>query len=392
MKLYDTLTNQIKPLAGEDGRVSVYVCGITPYDTTHLGHAFLYVTFDVLIRYLESTGYQVVYTQNVTDIDDDILRKAKELNMFYLDLAERETNRFLSDLRALNVRMPDHYPHATQEIDGMVEIISKLIDKGHAYVRDGNVYFDIDTYEGFGQLSKLSREEMIAIARERGGNPDDPLRDDPLDFLLWQRSAEGEPAWDSPWSKGRPGWHIECSTMSLKYLGASLTIHGGGADLIFPHHECERAQSECYTGISPFVKHWMHVGMLRYQGEKMSKSLGNLVLVDRLLQNYSPDAVRLALISHHYQESWEYQDSMIEEAEKLAQKIRIATSRAPAHDAELQDTYEFDLFRQAMEDNLNTPRAVELLRSLSEEIIQNDDNNKACVLRQIATTLGLTLR
>jgi len=392
MKLYDTLTNQIKPLAGEDGRVSVYVCGITPYDTTHLGHAFLYVTFDVLIRYLESTGYQVIYTQNVTDIDDDILRKAKELNMFYLDLAERETNRFLSDLRALNVRMPDHYPHATQEIDGMVEIISKLIDKGHAYVRDGNVYFDIDTYEGFGQLSKLSREEMIAIARERGGNPDDPLRDDPLDFLLWQRSAEGEPAWDSPWSKGRPGWHIECSTMSLKYLGASLTIHGGGADLIFPHHECERAQSECYTGISPFVKHWMHVGMLRYQGEKMSKSLGNLVLVDRLLQNYSPDAVRLALISHHYQESWEYQDSMIEEAEKLAQKIRIATSRAPAHDAELQDTYEFDLFRQAMEDNLNTPRAVELLRSLSEEIIQNDDNNKACVLRQIATTLGLTLR
>jgi len=392
MKLYDTLTNQIKPLAGEDGRVSVYVCGITPYDTTHLGHAFLYVTFDVLIRYLESTGYQVIYTQNVTDIDDDILRKAKELNMFYLDLAERETNRFLSDLRALNVRMPDHYPHATQEIDGMVEIISKLIDKGHAYVRDGNVYFDIDTYEGFGQLSKLSREEMIAIARERGGNPDDPLRDDPLDFLLWQRSAEGEPAWDSPWSKGRPGWHIECSTMSLKYLGASLTIHGGGADLIFPHHECERAQSECYTGISPFVKHWMHVGMLRYQGEKMSKSLGNLVLVDRLLQNYSPDAVRLVLISHHYQESWEYQDSMIEEAEKLAQKIRIATSRAPAHDAELQDTYEFDLFRQAMEDNLNTPRAVELLRSLSEEIIQNDDNNKACVLRQIATTLGLTLR
>jgi len=392
MKLYDTLTNQIKPLAGEDGRVSVYVCGITPYDTTHLGHAFLYVTFDVLIRYLESTGYQVVYTQNVTDIDDDILRKAKELNMFYLDLAERETNRFLSDLRALNVRMPDHYPHATQEIDGMVEIISKLIDKGHAYVRDGNVYFDIDTYEGFGQLSKLSREEMIAIARERGGNPDDPLRDDPLDFLLWQRSAEGEPAWDSPWSKGRPGWHIECSTMSLKYLGASLTIHGGGADLIFPHHECERAQSECYTGISPFVKHWMHVGMLRYQGEKMSKSLGNLVLVDRLLQNYSPDAVRLVLISHHYQESWEYQDSMIEEAEKLAQKIRIAASRAPAHDAEFQDTYEFDLFRQAMEDNLNTPRAVELLRSLSEEIIQNDDNNKACVLRQIATTLGLTLR
>ncbi len=392
MKLYDTLTNQIKPLAGEDGRVSVYVCGITPYDTTHLGHAFLYITFDVLIRYLESTGYQVIYTQNVTDIDDDILRKAKELNMFYLDLAERETNRFLSDLRALNVRMPDHYPHATQEIDGMVEIISKLIDRGHAYVRNGNVYFDIDTYEGFGQLSKLSREEMIAIARERGGNPDDPLRDDPLDFLLWQRSAEDEPAWDSPWSKGRPGWHIECSTMSLKYLGASLTIHGGGADLIFPHHECERAQSECYTGISPFVKHWVHVGMLRYQGEKMSKSLGNLVLVDKLLQNYSPDAVRLVLISHHYQESWEYQDSMIEEAEKLAQKIRIAASRAPADNTELHDTYEFELFRQAMEDNLNTPKAVELLRSLSEEIIQNDDTNKACVLRQIATTLGLTLR
>ncbi|MBA2363175.1 MAG: cysteine--tRNA ligase, partial [Chloroflexia bacterium] len=323
MRLYDTLSGEAR--AFESGpEVSVYVCGITPYDTTHLGHAFLYVVFDVLMRHLEARGHSVTYTQNVTDIDDDILRKAAELGMDYRELARRETERFQRDLAALNVRPPDHYPRATQEIDRMVDLIRRLVEHGNAYEREGNVYFRLSSYASYGALSKLDRAEMLELAAERGGNPDDPLRDDPLDFQLWQRAAPGEPSWPSPWSDGRPGWHIECSEMALRYLGQPVTIHGGGSDLIFPHHECERAQSESLNPADPFVRYWMHVGMLRYEGEKMSKSLGNLVLVGDLLEQYSPDAIRLALLSHHYRESWEYEHEVLTTAQSWADQLAAA--------------------------------------------------------------------
>ncbi len=393
MQLYNTLSRAVEPF--EPGpEVSVYVCGITPYDTTHLGHAFLYVAFDVLIRHLESKGLPVRYTQNVTDIDDDMLRKAGELGMDYLELGRRETERFVRDMAALNVRSPDHYPRATEEIGRMVEIIEALVAKGHAYEREGNVYYDISSFPSYGALSRANRSEMLDLARERGGNPDDPLRRDPLDFLLWQAAKAGEPSWPSPWGEGRPGWHIECSEMSLHYLGQPVTIHGGGSDLIFPHHESERAQSESYTGEEPFVRYWMHVGMLRYQGDKMSKSLGNLVLVGDLLREHTPDAVRLALLSRHYRDSWEYEDSMIESAQALADRLSAAAelvgSEGPALDVQGME----EAFEQALDDDLDTPAAVAALEQLAGAIEAGaqeglDVSTAQALLREKGSVLGL---
>lgn len=397
MQLYNTLSACVEPFESERD-VSVYVCGITPYDTTHLGHAFLYVLFDVLMRHLTSKGHAVKYTQNVTDIDDDILRKARELGMDYMELGRRETERFQRDLSALNVRPPDHYPRATEEIPQMVDLIATLIKRGHAYERAGNVYFRRSTYSAFGELSKLDRAEMLEIARERGGNPDDPLRDDPLDFLLWQAAAPGEPNWPSPWSPGRPGWHIECSEMALRYLGQPVTIHGGGSDLIFPHHECERAQSEGLNPNEPFVRYWVHVGMLRYQGEKMSKSLGNLVLVSNLLeQGYTPDAIRLALLSHLYRESWEYEDQYIElsqsQSDALSRAAQAQSGSGPAHDP----SERANAFSSALDDDLNTPAAIESLLALADDIEMASRRGSEITaaqdsLRVLGSELGLTLQ
>ncbi len=367
MRLYDTLSGDTRMF--ESGpEVSVYVCGITPYDTTHLGHAFLYVVFDVLMRHLEASGHTVTYTQNVTDIDDDILRKAGELGMDYRELARRETERFQRDLAALNVRSPDHFPRATDEIDRMVDLIGRLIDDGHAYEREGNVYFRISSFSAYGALSKLDRDEMLEIAAERGGNPDDPLRDDPLDFQLWQKAAPGEPSWPSPWSDGRPGWHIECSEMALRYLGQPVTIHGGGSDLIFPHHECERAQSESLDPKHPFVRYWVHVGMLRYEGEKMSKSLGNLVLVGDLLERYSADAIRLALLSRHYRESWEYQVDVLATAQDWADQLAAALELPSGEGQPLDPSLRNTEFAMALDNDLDTPTAIHELLGLAGEI------------------------
>ena len=367
MRLYDTLSGDIC-MFESDPEVSVYVCGITPYDTTHLGHAFLYVVFDVLMRHLEASGHTVTYTQNVTDIDDDILRKAAELGMDYRELARRETERFQRDLAALNVRPPDHYPRATEEIDRMVELIGRLIDDGHAYEREGNVYFRISSYASYGALSKLDRSEMLEIAAERGGNPDDPLRDDSLDFQLWQKAAPGEPSWPSPWSDGRPGWHIECSEMALRYLGQPVTIHGGGSDLIFPHHESERAQSESLDPNHPFVRYWVHVGMLRYEGEKMSKSLGNLVLVDDLLEIYSADAIRLALLSRHYRESWEYELAVLTTAQDWADQLAAALELPSGEGQPLDPSLRNAEFAAALDNDLDTPTAIHELLGLAGEM------------------------
>ncbi|HRA48271.1 MAG TPA: class I tRNA ligase family protein, partial [Thermomicrobiales bacterium] len=261
MNLYNSASRSVEPLTVQDNHIGVYVCGVTPYDTTHAGHAFTFLTFDILVRLLRHQGIAVTYVQNVTDIDDDIIRKAKETGTTWDELGTRETNKFLRDLVALNAIPFDHYLRATETIPEIIALVSDLIEKGHGYEVNGNVYFAVASDPDFGKLSRIPSAEMLAVANERGNNPDDPNKRDPLDFVLWQAMAPGEPFWESPWGKGRPGWHIECSAMSMKALGPVVDIHGGGADLIFPHHECEIAQSESATGHVPFTRYWMHVAM-----------------------------------------------------------------------------------------------------------------------------------
>ncbi|HSL57624.1 MAG TPA: cysteine--tRNA ligase, partial [Acidimicrobiales bacterium] len=291
MRLHDTARQAVVPF--EPGEVvTMYTCGITPYDATHLGHAATYLTYDVLQRRLRDRGHQTRCVRNITDVDDSILGKARELGIHYLDLAAREIARFDSDMEVLRVLPSWSEPRATSAIADIRGFIGMVLDRGHAYQAGGSVYFDISTFERFGQISHLPRATMLEYARERGGNPDDPHKRNPLDFVLWQPSADDEPSWESLWGPGRPGWHIECSALALRELGTTIDLHGGGHDLVFPHHECEAAQSEAATG-EPFVRHWMHQAMVRKDGEKMSKSLGNLVFVSDLRQRWDPRAIRL---------------------------------------------------------------------------------------------------
>jgi L-cysteine:1D-myo-inositol 2-amino-2-deoxy-alpha-D-glucopyranoside ligase len=294
-------------------RVTLYICGITPYDAAHVGHAFTYVAFDTLARFLRARGHEVLYCQNVTDVDDDVLRRAASNGEDYLELGRRETAAYLRDMDALNVARPDHFPRATEEIPAMLELAGRLVDGGHAYEVDGTLFFDVISYPGFGELSGLSEAAQRDLLAERGGDPDDPRKRNPLDFIVWQRSQPGEPWWDSPWGRGRPGWHLECSAMARRHLGVTIDLHGGGADLLYPHHESERAQSES-ANQAPFVRRWLHTGMVRYQGEKMSKSLGNLVFPRDLFRDHEPAAVRLALLTHHWRSEWEWDPSELKEA------------------------------------------------------------------------------
>lgn len=363
MQLYNSLSRQkekFKP--NHDQKVMLYVCGITPYDTTHLGHAFTYLTFDILQRFLTFQGYTVTYTQNVTDIDDDILRKAKEVGKDWQELGKFWTKKFLNDLNDLNIIMPTLYVKATDSISTILEIVEQLMEKKLAYEKSGNVYFRVKSDPDYGKLSKYSREEMIKLSKERGADPDDPRKDDPLDFILWQKSKEGEPWWDSKWGQGRPGWHIECSAMVYKYLDKKIDIHGGGSDLIYPHHESEIAQSESFTGEKPFVKYWMHNGMIGYQGEKMSKSLGNLVMVSELLKTYSANAIRYLLLTHHYREPWEFHEEELTEASKNLKNLLQNLDNEAKGDTEG--------FIQALSDDLDTPRALTIMKNSSGKTLQ----------------------
>lgn len=398
MNLYNERTRTLEPFHPMGDVATIYVCGITPYDTTHLGHAFTYVVFDTLIRFLEESGQPVKYVQNVTDIDDDILRKAKELGVDWRELGRRETEAFLRDMRALNVRMPDHYVYATQEIPMMHEMIEVILAKGRAYERAGNVYYDVSADPDFGKLSRLAYDEMLATANERGNNPNDPNKTDPLDFVLWQAARPGEPTWDSPWGAGRPGWHIECSAMSIKYLGPQIDIHGGGADLIFPHHEAEIAQSETFTGRKPFVNFWMHTAMVRMDGEKMSKSLGNMVFVKDLLKSYSADAIRLYLLSHHYRQPWEWNPAEMAAAQARAERLAAALRLDNVH-AGAVIVYEGDeeerRFYTAMSNDLDTPTASAALEALAEKIVAASAEGQDVApaqqrLGQAGRILGLT--
>jgi cysteinyl-tRNA synthetase len=393
MKLFNTLTQSLEEFVPrEDNTVRIYVCGITPYDTTHLGHAFTYVSFDSLMRYLEFLGYTVNYVQNVTDIDDDILRKARELGMAWDELGRREIERFLSDMDALNVRRPDVYAYATQETPTMIEIIQTLLARGYAYEREGSVYYSVQQDPEFGIMARAiglnDYAAMLTIANERGNFPDDPRKKDPLDFVLWQAQAPGEPAWPSPWGPGRPGWHIECSAMSMRYLGPQIDIHGGGADLAFPHHTCEIAQSEHFTGKTPFSRFWMHTGMVHQDGEKMSKSLGNLTLVSDLLKDYSADALRVTLLNHHYRYPWE---CFPEDLQVATETVGLFEQVRSLVGAQVDGTNSLlhGMFLAAMENDLNTPQALLMLRQAAELVVVNNDINSGAEILRLVRVLGL---
>jgi L-cysteine:1D-myo-inositol 2-amino-2-deoxy-alpha-D-glucopyranoside ligase len=359
MKLYNTLSRKKEDFTPiKNGEISIYVCGITPYDTTHLGHAFVYVSFDALIRYLSFKKYKTNYTQNVTDIDDDILRKAKEENRDWKELGQFWTDKFLNDLKFLNVLTPNNYVRATDSVENIIEITKKLIAKKFAYEREGNVYFNVKKFSKYGELSKYTEQQMILISKERGADPDDPLKKNRLDFILWQKGKTGEPSWESPWGNGRPGWHIECSAMINRYLGNRIDIHGGGRDLIFPHHESEIAQSESYTNEKPFVKYWMHISMVMYEGEKMSKSLGNLIMVSELSKKYSANSIRWLLLSHHYREPWEFDYSDIEEAKE---KISLVEKLPDKFSDASPDVKLWNAFEAFLDDDFDTPKALDLI-------------------------------
>jgi len=346
VRLYDTARQEVVPF--EPGpTVTMYTCGITPYAASHVGHAAAYVTYDILQRRLRDLGHVTQLVRNVTDVDDDILRKARELDVYYLDLAAEETARFDADMLALGLLVPFNEPRATSAIHDILGFIGMVLDRGHAYESSGGVYFSVASFERFGQISHLPREEMLRLAAERGGNPDDPAKRDPLDFVLWQPSAPDEPSWPSMWGPGRPGWHIECSALALRELGTTIDLHVGGADLIFPHHECEAAPSEAATG-QPFVRHWMHQAMVRMDGKKMSKSLGNLVFVSDLVKEWDPMAVRLAILANHYRSSWDWTDDLLPEALERLERWRAAAEGGGALDAA----------RAALDDDLDAPRAL----------------------------------
>ncbi|CAN5689761.1 MAG: class I tRNA ligase family protein [Actinomycetota bacterium] len=378
LQLYDTRSGAVRPFVA--GRtVRLYVCGITPYDSTHLGHAFTFVAFDALTRYLEHRGHRVRSVRNVTDVDDDILRKARELGMDYLELGRREVARFDRELDALGVRRPDAMPRATETIPAIRMAVGGLLQRGLAYaLPDGRVYFDTAASGRLPELSGLDREQMLAVFAEKGGDPDAPGKRDALDFLLWQPSGDGEPSWETDWGAGRPGWHIECSVMAAEELGSVIDIHGGGNDLVFPHHAAETLQAEGLTGQAPFANYWLHVGMVSLDGVKMSKSLGNLVFVGDLLERFEAGAIRRYLLQHHYRSTWSYDDDALQEAAAGFKRWRDAAGSDARHP---------DLamaFFSALDDDFDTPAAIQALDSAAEA-------GAGGTLRELAGVLGFRL-
>jgi L-cysteine:1D-myo-inositol 2-amino-2-deoxy-alpha-D-glucopyranoside ligase len=387
MRLYETSLRKVVPFEPPPV-VRMYVCGITPYDSTHLGHAATYLTYDLLARRLEDLGHEVRMVRNITDVDDSILPKARELGVPYLELAAAEVARFHSDMTALEMREPMSEPRATESIPHIIELVARLLESGHAYLTHGTAYFDVSSFERFGSLSHYPEDRMVKLAGVRGGNPNDPHRRHPLDFVLWQPSASDEPAWRAPFGVGRPGWHIECSAMAMHAHGDTLDLHGGGTDLIFPHHECEIAQSESLTG-KPFVRHWMHSAMVNYEGEKMSKSLGNLVFVSDLLKAADPRAIRLALMRHHYRSGFEWYDTDLEEGSALLHRLLAAAERADGPDPRPYA----DRVRAALDDDLDAPRAIDALDDLASAVLSGgSDSTAPAVLCELGDLLGVDLR
>ena len=395
MKLYNTLTGDVSEFVPADGNtVKMYVCGVTPYSSTHVGHALSYVAFDVLRRFLEYLGYDVRHVQNFTDVDDKIIQRSQERGIDSLNLAEQYIDDFYRGMDALNIQRAHVYPRATQEIGPILETINTLIDGGYAYPAGGDVYFKVKSSPEYGKLSHRTLEGMQAGARVEV----DENKEHPMDFALWKGARAGEPSWDSPWGPGRPGWHIECSSMSMTYLGETLDIHGGGQDLIFPHHENEIAQSEASTGTAPFSRYWVHNGLLQLGEDKMSKSLGNLVSVEEALARYLPDAIRLYFLSSHYRSPLSYSDEGCAAMERSLERLRHALRPATGDSGEVLDPSPFqEQFLAAMNDDLNTPRALAALFDLAREINRGRDRRQAILgaqdcLRHLGGILGLTFQ
>ncbi len=394
MKVFNTLSGQKEEFVPQGDVVRMYVCGVTPYAECHFGHAMSYVIFDMIHRYLEFRGYQVKHVQNFTDIDDKIIDRANKIGITARELADKFIAQYFADMDALNIERVDVYPKATEEIPKIIEIVQGLIGKGYAYEIEGDVYFRVKKDPGYGKLSHQSVDGLLAGARIEAGAG----KEHPLDFTLWKAAKPGEPSWESPWGKGRPGWHIECSAMSLKYLGESLDIHGGGRDLIFPHHENEIAQSECFTGVTPFVKYWLHNGLMQLGEEKMSKSLGVLVTVKEVLQRFSPDAVRLFILSSHYRSPVSFGDEGLGAAEKGVERLRQAARGD--FKGEKTGVIDNESFRQrfieSMDDDFNSAQAIAVLFDLTTEINRagsegvNVEQAQQTLL-ELAGVLGLTL-
>ena len=391
MKLYNTLSGQAEEFVPAGDIVKMYVCGITPYAPCHMGHAMSYVIFDVLRRYLEYLGYKVQHVQNFTDIDDKIIRTSQEKQVSPEELADRHIAEYMESMDALNVKRASVYPRATQEIPKIIEVTQSLIDKGYAYPADGDVYFRVTRSPGYGKLSHRTLDGMIAGARVDVGH----AKENPMDFVLWKGAKAGEPSWQSPWGPGRPGWHIECTAMSLTYLGETLDIHGGGQDLVFPHHENETAQSEAYTGKDPFARYWVHNGLLHMGQDKMSKSLGNLVSLQEGLRMYGPDTLRIFFLSSHYRSPLTYNDSGLPSTDRLRNALRPGPvgAQEPSLDAESFKVR----FLQAMDADLNTPQALAALFDLARAINRSMESGLGVgeaqnTLRALGAILGLTFQ
>ena len=375
LRIYNTLTRRKEPFQTlEPGVVRMYVCGPTVYDNAHLGHGVSLLVYDIIRRYLEYKGYQVRHVMNYTDVDDKIIQRARELGEDPQALAERYIQAFEQNMRDLGVRWPTVQPRVTREIDWIVRMVQGLVEKGFGYVVDGDVFFDVSKDPDYGKLSGRKVEDMLAGARVEV----DERKRHPADFALWKASKPGEPAWESPWGPGRPGWHIECSAMNLHHLGEQIDIHGGGRDLIFPHHENEIAQSECYTGKTPFVRYWVHNGMLLVRGEKMSKSLGNFITVNDFLQQHEADVLRMLLLQAHYRSPINYDDARLQQArqalERLRGAMRPAYPEAQGADAATLQALKAEQraavqgFEAAMDDDFNTAVALGHLFNLVRAI------------------------
>ncbi|MDO9317172.1 MAG: cysteine--tRNA ligase [Gammaproteobacteria bacterium] len=393
LQIYNTLTRskeEFVPL--ESGRVKMYVCGLTTYDYCHIGHARMFVAFDVVVRYLRSRGYQVTYVRNITDIDDKILRRAKENNELFSDLTQRFIDATREDEEALFVMRPDMEPRATAHIDQIIALIQRLIAADFAYkVANGDVYYSVSQFSGYGKLSNKNPEELLAGARIEIGE----LKRDPRDFALWKAASDGEVGWDSPWGYGRPGWHIECSAMSTCCLGESFDIHGGGSDLMFPHHENEIAQSEAATG-KQFARTWMHNGPVRVDNEKMSKSLGNFFTVREVLQKFKAEIVRYFLISSHYRSPINYSDQSLRQASVALERFYNTLRGLDTQSVRDLVNSRFEkAFCAAMDDDFNTPIALGALFDLAREINRQREGNPeqanqlGRLLIRLASVLGI---
>ncbi len=395
MKISDTLTGQKDEFKPIGDVVTMYVCGINPYADSHIGHGMSYIIFDVVRRYLEFRGYKVKHVENITDVEDNIINHANRQGISVKELTEKYAARHFEDMDALNNLRPHVAPKATETIKEIIATTQGLIDKGYGYAVGGNVYFRVRKMPEYGKLSKRNFEQMKAGARVEVGEE----KEDPMDFVLWKAAKPNEPSWDSPWGKGRPGWHIECSAMSIKFLGERIDIHGGGQDLIFPHHENEIAQSESFTGKKPFVKYWLHNGLLQMGAEKMSKSLGNLITIRDALKKYSADAIRIFILSSFYRSPLTYTEEAIEAAQIGAERLmRVALKETKRGKGKaLNAKAYYDRFIEAMDDDFNTPQAIAALFDLARDINRAEEEGMDAAkaretLKELGGVLGLTFK